>query len=269
MKKKFYKGKLSKVIHNDIEYVRMFHAEELPGNKHVLLNAKVFRKISDTEYIPFYYEKIKDIDNELFRKLTVCVKSEYIPMETYEINNFLDSLISYTDKTFNLVTDSIKKISPNADISIYKEYMGVYYTIVLENGLGTLYEVVIEDDSVGFRYVADKLVDKILIEEFPKYIRNDLELYIKVSTNKVIALTLASGKRCYMEVVITEHSENSTHKDDTQSSEANSNKDMQKEDSWQFDLTRMKFLETVSQEEMQEALRIASDKVEAIADLFM
>ena len=249
--KKYYQGKISKIIHNDTEYLRVFHAEEHPNKKYTLLNLKVFKKVSDTEYIPFYYEKIREIDPELFKKITVCIKSEYIEVETHEINMFLDSLISYTDKTFNLVSSSVKKISSQSDMLIYKEYMGIYYTIVLENGLGTLYEVVIDDDNVGFRYVPDKLIDKILIEDFPKYIRNDLELFVKVAENKIIALTLASGKRCYMEVVVSEYRSNNS------------------EESLQFDLTRLKFLENVSNEEVQEALRVASDKVEIIADLFI
>lgn len=252
-RKKYYQGKISKIIHNGTEYLRVFHAEELPNKKYTLLNLKVFKKVSDTEYIPFHYERIKSIDEELYRKITACVKSEYIEVETHEINTFLDSLISYTDKTFNLVSASVKKFSPEADMIIYKEYMGVYYTIVLENKLGTLYEVVIDEHNVGFRYAPDKLIDKILIEDFPKYIRNDLELYIKVAENKIIALTLASGKRCYMEVVVSEYID----------------KDNNSDESLQFDLTRLKFLENVSNEEVQEALRIASDKVEIIADLFI
>lgn len=261
IKRKFYKGVLNKVLHNNEEYVRIFHIDELLENKNVLINFKVFKKISETDYIPFDYEKIKDIDNELFIKLTVCLKSEYISMETNEINSFLDSLIAYTDKTFNLVSSSVHTISKDSEMLIYKEYMGVYYTIVLEEGLGTLYEVVIDGDSVGFKYVSDKLIDKILMEDFTKYIRDDLELYIKVSENKVIALTLVSDKRCYMEVVVAEPGEKRMVEFD--------NKDKKEEDLWHFDLTTMRFLEPISNDEMQEALRIATDKVEKIADLFI
>ena len=143
-KRKFYKGVLNKVLHNDEEYIRVFHVDELLENKNILINFKVFKKVSETDYIPFDYEKIRDIDNELYVKLTVCLKSEYVSMETNEINIFLDSLISYTDKTFNLVSSSVNTISKNSDMLIYKEYMGVYYTIILEEGLGTLYEVVID-----------------------------------------------------------------------------------------------------------------------------
>lgn len=261
MKKKFYKGVLNKIIHNNQEYIRVFHIDEVLDNKNILINFKVFKKLSENEFIPFDYEKIKDIDNDLYVKLTVCLKSEYIAMETTEINNFLDGLMIYTDKTFDLVANSIKSLSPNSEMLIYKEYMGVYYTIILENGLGTLYEVIIEDGDVSFKYVSDKLIDKIIMEEFTKYIRNDLELYIKVSKNRVIALTLVSNKRCYMEVTVAEPGEKraveyiDTNKKD--------------EDLWYFDLTTMKFLEPISNEEMQEALKIATNKVEQIADLFM
>lgn len=260
-KRKFYKGVLNKVLHNDEEYIRVFHVDELLENKNILINFKVFKKVSETDYIPFDYEKIRDIDNELYVKLTVCLKSEYVSMETNEINIFLDSLISYTDKTFNLVSSSVNTISKNSDMLIYKEYMGVYYTIILEEGLGTLYEVVIDGDSVSFKYVSDKLIDKILMEDFTKYIRDDLELYIKVSENKVIALTLVSGKRCYMEVVVAEPGRKRIVESD--------NNDKKEEDLWHFDLTTMKFLEAISNDEMQEALRIATDKVEKIADLFI
>lgn len=261
MSKKFYKGALNKLIHNNEEYIRVFHIDEILENKKVLINFKVFKKVSDNEYIPFYYEKIKDSDNELYVKLTACLKSEYLAMETNEINNFLDSLIAYTDKTFDLVVNSMNAISKDSEVLIYKEYMGVYYAIVIEDGLGTLYEVVIDDESVGFKYVQDKLIDKILMEDFIKYIREDLELYIRVSRDKVIALTLVSGKRCYMEVVIAEPGEKRIVNVD------NSNEE--DDDSWNFDLTTMKFLEPISNEDMQEALRIATDKVERIADLFV
>ena len=76
-------------------------------------------------------------------------------------------------------------------------------------------------------------------------------MYVKVSTNKIIALTLVSNKRCYMEVVVTERKESSNN------------------DSLQFDLTTMKFLEPISNEEMQEALGIATLKVEKLADLLI
>lgn len=259
--RKFYKGVLNKVMHNNEEYVRVFHIDEVLENKNVLLNFKVFKKVSETEYIPFNYEKIKDIDNDLYVKLTVCLKSEYIAMETNEINEFLDSLISYTDKTFDLVVDSINKLSEESSIFIYKEYMGVYYTIVTEKGLGTLYEVIIDEDNLEFQYVSDKLIDKILMEDFTEYIRDDLELYIKVSENKVIGLTLVEGMRCYMEVVIAQPGENRINNVD------NSNKT--DEDTWNFDLTTMKFLEPISNDQMQEALKVATSKVEHIADLFV
>ena len=261
MKKKFYKGALNKLIHNNEEYIRVFHIDEILENKKVLINFKVFKKVSDTEYIPFYYENIKESDNELYVKLTVCLKSEYLPMETNEINCFLDSLIEYTNKTYDLVVNSLNAISKDSEVLIYKEYMGIYYVIVLEEGLGTLYEVIIDDESVGFRYVQDKLIDKILMEDFIKYIREDLELYVRVSKNKVIALTLVSNKRCYMEVVIAEPGEKRLVNIENESNED--------EDSWNFDLTTMKFLEPISNEDMQEALRVATDKVEKIADLFV
>lgn len=259
--KKFYKGVLNKVIHNNDEYVRVFHIDEVLENKNVLLNFKVFKKISENEYIPFNYEKIKDSDNDLYVKLTVCLKSEYIAMETNEINCFLDSLISYTDKTFDLVVDSVNKLSKKSNILIYKEYMGVYYTIVVEEGLGTLYEVIIDNSNIEFKYVSDKLIDKILMEDFIEYIRDDLELYIKVSENKVIGLTLVAGMRCYMEVVVAHPGEKRII------NETNSNQI--DEDSWNFDLTTMKFLEPISNDQMQEALKIATSKVEHIADLFI
>lgn len=255
MKKKLYKGVLNKVIHNDDEYIRVFHIDEISETKNILINFKVFKKISDEEYIPFNYNAIKDKNNELYIKLTACLKSEYIAMETNEINDFLDSLITYTDKTFALVSNSLKLISEKSELLIYKEYMGVYYALILEDGIGTLYEVNIDNDIVEFKYVSDKLVDKILMEDFIKYIRDDLELYIKVSTNKVIALTLVSNKRCYMEVVIEE-------------STIDNQSDL-KDDSWKFDLTTMKFLEPISNEDMQEALKIATTKVEKLADLLM
>ena len=259
--RKFYKGVLNKVIHNGEEYVRVFHIDEVLENKNVLLNFKVFKKLSETEYIPFNYEKIKDSDNDLYVKLTVCLKSEYIAMETNEINSFLDSLISYTDKTFDLVVDSVNKLSENSNILIYKEYMGVYYTIVVEEGLGTLYEVIIDDEDIKLQYVSDKLIDKILMEDFTEYIRDDLELYIKVSQNKVIGLTLVEGMRCYMEVVVAQPGE----------AKANDVEGSNKidEDTWNFDLTTMKFLEPISNNQMQEALRVATSKVEHIADLFI
>ena len=259
--RKFYKGVLNKVIHNNEEYVRVFHIDEVLENKNVLLNFKVFKKVSDNEYIPFNYEKIKDSDNDLYVKLTVCLKSEYIAMETNEINCFLDSLISYTDKTFDLVIDSVNALSKKANILIYKEYMGVYYTIIIEEGLGTLYEVIINDNNIEFRYVSDKLIDKILMEDFTEYIRDDLELYIKVSENKVIGLTLVSGMRCYMEVVVAQPGEQRI------TNIYNSNE--RDEKSWNFDLTTMKFLEPISNDQMQEVLKIATSKVEHIADLFM
>lgn len=255
MKKKLYKGVLNKVIHNDDEYIRVFHIDEISETKNVLINFKVFKKISDEEYIPFNYNGIKDENNELYIKLTACLKSEYISMETNEINNFLDSLITYTDKTFTLVNNSLKLLSEKSELLIYKEYMGVYYALILEEGIGTLYEVNIDNDIVEFKYVGDKLVDKILMEDFVKYIRDDLELYIKVSTNKVIALTLVSNKRCYMEVVVEES--------------IIDNQSNSKDESWKFDLTTMKFLEPISNEDMQEALKIATTKVEKLADLLM
>lgn len=259
--RKFYKGVLNKVIHNNEEYVRVFHIDEVLENKNVLLNFKVFKKVSENEYIPFNYEKLKDSDDELYVKLTVCLKSEYIAMETNEINCFLDSLISYTDKTFDLVVDSINKLSEKSNILIYKEYMGVYYTIIVEEGLGTLYEVIIDDGIVKFEYVSDKLIDKILMEDFIEYIRDDLELYVKVSENKVIGLTLVSGMRCYMEVIIAQPGEKRIL--DTDSSNEID------EESWNFDLTTMKFLEPISNDQIQEALKIATSKVEHIADLFI
>lgn len=255
--KKLYKGVLNKVIHNHEEYIRVFHIDEVMENKNVLLNFKVFKKVNEKEYVPFYYENIKDSDEELYTKLTVCLKSEYTPIETNEINDFLDSLMMYTDKTFDLVMNSIKVLSENAESLIYKEYMGIYYTIIIEDGLATLYEVVIEDDSVGFKYVSDKLVDKILMEEFLKFIRDDLELYVRVSKNKVIALVLVSGKRCYMEVVVAEPGEKRIVDNKVDN------------DAWHFDLKTMKFLEPISNEEMQEALKVATVKVEKIADLLV
>lgn len=257
IKKKFYKGVLNKVTHNNEEYIRVFHIDEISESKNILINFKVFKKISEIDFIPFDYESLKDSNEELYVKLTACLKSEYIPMETNEINVFLDSLISYTDKTFDLVKNSLKLLSDKSELLIYKEYMGVYYTIVIEENLGTLYEVVIDGDSVGFKYVSDKLIDKILMEDIIKYIRDDLELYIRVSKNKVIALTLVSNKRCYMEVVINEQKE-------TQN--INSSEEVN-EDTLRFDLTTMKFLEPISNEEMQKALKIATQKVENIADL--
>ena len=257
IKKKFYKGVLNKVTHNNEEYIRVFHIDEISESKNILINFKVFKKISEIDFIPFDYESLKDSNEELYVKLTARLKSEYIPMETNEINVFLDSLISYTDKTFDLVKNSLKLLSDKSELLIYKEYMGVYYTIVIEENLGTLYEVVIDGDSVGFKYVSDKLIDKILMEDIIKYIRDDLELYIRVSKNKVIALTLVSNKRCYMEVVINEQKE-------TQN--INSSEEVN-EDTLRFDLTTMKFLEPISNEEMQKALKIATQKVENIADL--
>lgn len=251
IKKKLYKGVLNKIIYNNEEYIRVFHIDEISETKNLLINFKVFKKISDNEYIPFNYNNIKDTNNELYVKLTACLKSEYIALETNEINSFLDSLITYTDKTFNLVSNSLKLISDKSELLIYKEYMGFYYAIVLEDNIATLYEVEIEDNVVGFKYINDKLIDKILMEDFIKYIREDLELYVKVSTNKIIALTLVSNKRCYMEVVVTEMKESSNN------------------DSLQFDLTTMKFLEPISNEEMQEALGIATLKVEKLADLLI
>lgn len=251
--KKMYKGVLNKIIHNNDEYIRVFHIDEISENKNVLLNFKVFKKVDEKEYIPFYYENIKESEPELHSKLTVCLKSEYIPVETTNINDFLDSLMTYTDKTFDLVMNSVKVLSEKAESLIYKEYMGVYYTVVMEEGLCTLYEVVIEGNSVGFKYVSDKLVDKILLEDFIKYIRDDLELYVRVSKNKVNALTLVAGKRCYMEVVVAQPKSNTENKEDV----------------WHFDLKTMKFLEPISNEQMQEALRLATTKVEAIADLLV
>lgn len=258
--RKFYKGVLNKVIHNNEEYIRVFHIDEVLENKNILLNFKVFKKVSENEYIPFNYEHIKDIDNDLYIKLTVCLKSEYISMETNEINSFLDSLISYTDKTFDLVSNSVSNISENSNLLIYKEYMGVYYTIITKDGLGTLYEVLINNGNVEFRYVSDKLVDKILMEDLVEYIRDDLELYIKVSDNKVIGLTLVNGMKCYMEVVIAQAREKNINNDENNKKE---------EESWNFDLTMMKFLEPISNDQMQDALKIATSKVEHIADLFM
>lgn len=255
MKKKLYKGVLNKVIHDNNEYIRVFHIDEISETKNVLINFKVFKKVSNQEYVPFNYNSIKDENNELYTKLTACLKSEYIAMETNEINDFLDSLITYTDKTFTLVSNSLKLISEKSELLIYKEYMGVYYALILEEGIGTLYEVNIDNDVVEFKYVNDKLVDKILMEDFVKYIRDDLELYIKVSTNKVIALTLVSNKRCYMEVVVEES--------------VIDNKSNSKDESWKFDLTTMKFLEPISNEDMQEALKIATTKVEKLADLLI
>ena len=251
VKKKLYKGVLNKVIHNDEEYIRVFHIDEISDIKNILINFKVFKKISENEYIPFNYNNIKDNDNELYIKLTACLKSEYIALETNEINVFLDSLITYTDKTFSLVSNSLKLISDKSELLIYKEYMGLYYAVVLEDNIATLYEVEIEDNVVGFKYVNDKVIDKILMEDFIKYIREDLELYVKVATNKIIALTLVSNKRCYMEVAVEESNESSDS------------------ESLQFDLTTMKFLEHISNEEMQEALKIATEKVEKLADLLI
>lgn len=259
--KKFYKGVLNKVLHNNEEYIRVFHIDELTDNKNILLNFKVFKKELNNGYVPFNHEKIKDADNDLYIKLTACLKSEYIPMETNEINIFLDNLISYTDKTFDLVTNEAKKMYDEADILIYKEYMGIYYIIILEKGLGTLYEVVVDGDSVEFNYVSNKLIDKILMEDFIQYVREDLELYIKVSENKVIGLTLVSGMRCYMEVIIAHPGE----KKGLDSDGLNVSDD----DTWSFDLTTMKFLEPISNNQMQEALKIATSKVEHIADLYI
>lgn len=261
VKNKFYKGVLNKVIHDNYEYVRVFHIDEVLDNKNVLLNFKIFKKISDNEYIPFYHEKIKETDNDLYVKLTACLKSEYIPMETNEINCFLDSLISYTDKTFDLVVKKINESFSESNILIYKEYMGVYYVIIVNNGLGTLYEVIIENENIEFKYVSDKLIDKILMDDFTHYIRDDLELYIKVSDNKVIGLTLVSGIRCYMEVIIAKPGEQRVIN--------SNNNDNINNDSWSFDLTTMKFLEPISNDQMLEALKIATSKVEYIADLFI
>lgn len=257
--KKMYKGVLNKVMHKGIEYVRVFHIDEVLEDKNVLLNFKVFEKVSDNEYIPFKYETIKEIDSELYEKLTVCLKSEYIAMETSEINHFLDSLISYTDKTFDLVVTSANDLSKNSTVLIYKEYMGVYYVIILEDKLATLYEVIIEDDKVQFSYVSDKLIEKILLYDFIEYIRDDLELYIKVSDNKVVGLTLVSDLRCYMEVIISKQI----------SDDIVNASNEQFDTCWNFDLTTMKFLQKVSNEQMQEALKIATSKVEHIADLFI
>lgn len=255
--KKFFKGVLNKVIHNEDVYVRVFHIEEVLNDKNILLNFRVFKKVSDDVYLPFDCEKIKDTDIELYAKLTVCLKSEYISMETDEINTFLDSLISYTDKTFDLVVDSVNKLYKDSNVLIYKEYMGIYYVIVVENELATLYEVVIGDEDIRFNYVSDKLIEKILLYDFVEYIRDDLELYIKVSDSKVVGLTLVSELRCYMEVEIGKHTL------------SDSNSDGNTEGCWNFDLTTMKFLEPVSNEQMQEALKIATSKVEKVADLFL
>ena len=46
-------------------------------------------------------------------------------------------------------------------------------------------------------------------------------------------------------------------------------KESSNNDSLQFDLTTMKFLEPISNEEMQEALGIATLKVEKLADLLI
>ena len=251
IKNKFYKGVLNKVIHNEDEYIRVFHIDEISETKNVLINFKVFKRVSDNEYLPFNFNNIKETNNELYIKLTACLKSEYIALETNEINMFLDSLITYTDKTFSLVSNSLKLISEKSELLIYKEYMGVYYAIISENDIATLYEVEIENDIVGFKYVSDKVVDKILMEDFIKYIREDLELYIRVSVNKVIALTLVSNKRCYMEVSIEE------------------NKNIDDNGVLQFDLTTMKFLEPISNEDMQVALKTATEKVEKLADLLI
>lgn len=252
LNKKFYKGVVNKVVCGDRIFMRVFHIDEKSDGSNELLNLRIFEEIEEGRYIPFHTDE--NTDPYIIDRLLTPDSIEDVVIDIDEINLFLDSVVDYTEKTLDIVSNTVKSISPGAEVLIYKEYMCVYYTVVLDNDLAKLFEIkILSEDKMSFTYVEDKLVSKILIEDFSNYINEELELYVKVADDKYIVLTNVNGKRCSLEVVVHDNEEENLENEEYDLS---------------FDLNAMHFSSTFTQDDIEEALSVARFKMEKVADLF-
>lgn len=199
---------LSKAIVNKVNYkgeyyLRVYNIDEKDENKGNLINLKLFHEVNPGVYLPLFYEE--GVDEALFARLTTTDMNEDIIIDSSEIELFLMSLNLYVENTYDVVKNAVESLMPGYQMVAYKEYMSVFYTVLIGEKDAYIYEVKIDrTGKISLLHLEGNLSDIIISRDFCRYINEDVEMYIKVSEERYIVITNISGKQCFMDITMPE-----------------------------------------------------------------
>lgn len=197
------KAVVNKVNYNGESYLRVYNIDEQEENKGNLINLKLFHEINPNVYLPLFYEE--GLDKDLFARLMTTDINEDIIIDLNEIEMFLLSLNLYIENTYDVVKSSVESLMPGYEMIVYKEYMSVFYTVLVSDKDAYIYEVKIDKTGkISLLYLEDNMADIIISRDFSRYVNEDVEMYINVSENRYIVIATVSGKQCFMDINIPE-----------------------------------------------------------------
>ena len=133
------KAVVNKVNYNGESYLRVYNIDEQEENKGNLINLKLFHEINPNVYLPLFYEE--GLDKDLFARLMTTDINEDIIIDLSEIEMFLLSLNLYIENTYDVVKSSVESLMPGYEMIVYKEYMSVFYTVLVSDKDAYIYEV--------------------------------------------------------------------------------------------------------------------------------